>query len=290
VTEDLEMASMSGMTSNFATCAGYEIHYTQWGSETAEPVVMWHGLTHNGRFFDPLARALSDRYRIICPDTIGRGLSQWPENPESEYCFEVYSAIAQDLMDRLGLDTIRWVGSSMGGSLGMILAGGAMKDRISHLVLDDIGPEIPAATIQAVSKTREETPFFPTVQELADYFRVIYSQLSNIEFSDAEWLSIARRFGRRADDGRFTIHNDPRVITQMTDHPEDFDLWAYYDAITAKTFLLRGGRSIILAAETAAEMERRGPRPRIHLFEDIGHAPWLTTPGEIDLIADFLAT
>jgi pimeloyl-ACP methyl ester carboxylesterase len=97
------------------------------------------------------------------------------------------------------------------------------------------------------------------------------------------------RFGRRADDGRITIHNDPRVMTQMTDHPEDFHLWDYYDAVTAKTLLLRGGKSIILSAETAAEMERRGPRPRIHLFEDIGHAPWLTTPGEFDLISNFLA-
>tara|TARA_B100000315_G_scaffold251336_1_gene285970 strand:- start:1220 stop:2065 length:846 start_codon:yes stop_codon:yes gene_type:complete len=280
---------MTEMTSNFATCAGYEIHFTEWGGEATQPIVMWHGLTHNGRFFDPLARTLSDRYRIICPDTIGRGLSQWPEHPESEYRFKVYSAIAQELVDRLRLDKIRWIGSSMGGSLGMILAGGVLKDRISHLVLDDIGPEIPLATIQTVANAREEAPFFSTVQELADYFREVYTQLSNVKFSDPEWLSVALRFGRRADDGRITIHNDPRVMTQMTDHPEDFHLWDYYDAVTAKTLLLRGGKSIILSAETAAEMERRGPRPRIHLFEDIGHAPWLTTPGEFDLISNFLA-
>ena len=119
-------------SSHFITCAGREIHYTQWGATQAPVVVAWHGLARTGRDMDELARHLAPRYRVICPDTLGRGLSQWAARPAEEYCLAFYARLAADLFDELGIETAQWVGTSMGGLIGMVLAFclcGAMVDH-----------------------------------------------------------------------------------------------------------------------------------------------------------------
>src|SRR5262249_17773079 len=140
-------AAMSAMASRYLTVLGRELHYVEWGARDRDVVVMWHGLARTSRDFDDLAENLADRYRIICPDTIGRGLSQWSPAPEKEYCLDFYAALAAALVDALGIARLRWIGTSMGGAIGMKTAAGALKDRISHLVLNDIGPKVADAAV-----------------------------------------------------------------------------------------------------------------------------------------------
>ena len=127
-------------TSNYIACEGRELHYTEWGSQHAETVIAWHGLARTGRDMDDIAQHLSQRYRVICPDTIGRGLSQWSPAPEQEYCLAFYVKLAAALVDGLGIERFHWLGTSMGGAIGIVAAATALQGRIRRLVLNDNGP------------------------------------------------------------------------------------------------------------------------------------------------------
>ena len=132
----------TGPLSRYLVAEGREIHYTEWGSGNSDTVIAWHGLARTGRDMDEMAAHLAPRYRVICPDTIGRGLSQWSPAPEKEYCLAFYAQLAVSLADQLGLDAFHWLGTSMGGALGIRLAAGPLKGRIRRLVLNDIGPKL----------------------------------------------------------------------------------------------------------------------------------------------------
>ena len=129
--------------SRYLACEDREIHFTEWGTANAETVIAWHGLARTGRDMDEIAAHLAPRYRVICPDTIGRGLSQWSPAPEREYCLEFYGRLAVSLMDQIGVDQAYWLGTSMGGAVGIRLAAGALKGRIRKLVLNDWFDEQP---------------------------------------------------------------------------------------------------------------------------------------------------
>lgn len=277
--------------SKYLTCAGREIHYLEWGAADLPPVVAWHGLARVGRDFDALARELAPRYRVIAPDTIGRGLSQWVEDGaaqgDAQYCFDVYEKIAIDLCDQLGMERLRWVGTSMGGSFGMWLAGGAMRDRISHLVINDIGPELPQAAIDRIVTYLGAPPDFETVGELERYLRTVYAPFGYIPGD--EWRAMTEASFRRLPNGRVTSHYDPRIARQFVTHPDDWKLWDRYDSITAKTFLLRGEYSDLLSPEMTEEMTRRGPKAEVLQCAGCGHAPALNVPVQTEAIAAFLA-
>ena len=136
-------AACHAPASRYLRCEGRELHYTEWGAPDAPALIMWHGLARTGRDFDELAQALAGDYRIICPDTIGRGLSQWSPDPVAEYQLEFYARLARTLLDSLSLTRVRWVGTSMGGATGMLAAATTLKGRVSHLVVNDIGPTLP---------------------------------------------------------------------------------------------------------------------------------------------------
>ena len=275
-------------TSHYLKLLDREIHYVEWGAGGREAVVMWHGLGRTGRDFDALAAHLAPRQRVICPDTIGRGLSQWSPAPEREYCLAFYAPLALALVDRLGIDRLRWVGTSMGGAIGIAVAAGALKGRISHLVLNDIGPRIAAPAVERICTYVGAPPRFVAMTELEDYFRTVYKPFGIAV--DSEWRRLAENSMRRTDDGMVMPHYDPRIVFQFIHHPEDYDLWAAFDAVTAKTLCIRGAESDLLLAETAAEMTRRGPRCRLETIAGCGHAPALNTPAQIALIEDFLAS
>ena len=129
----------------------HEIHVTEWGDPSYPALVMWHGLARTGRDFDELASALSDRYFVLCPDTIGRGLSSWASDPEAEYSVEFYAGIAADLLDHYGIQRTAWLGTSLGGMIGMRLASGPHADRLTCLILNDIGPEVPSEAVQRIT-------------------------------------------------------------------------------------------------------------------------------------------
>src|SRR5260370_36079097 len=204
------------------------------------------------RDFDDLEKHLADRYHVICPATIGRGLSQWSPEPEQEYSLNFYAALATALVDQLGIGRLRWIGTSMGGAIGIKVAAGALRDRITHLALNDIGPEIADAAVTRIRSYAGSPPRFAKVTELEAYFRTIYKPFGYL--SDAQWRRLAKASTRRTEDGEVTPHYDPNMVMQFQLHPEDYDQWDDYDRIAAKTLSLRGESSHLLLPEPAATL------------------------------------
>lgn len=273
-------------TSNYLVCAGREIHYMEWGAGKPETVVAWHGLARTGRDMDDLAAALSDRYRVICPDTVGRGLSEWSPDPAKEYCMAYYARIAESLLDQLGVGDMLWVGTSMGGAIGMHLAGGSLRGRIRRLVLNDIGPRLGESAVDRIRSYAGNPAEFARIGELEDYFRTVYKPYGWL--SDAQWRRLTETSMRRTERGKVTPHYDPRMVLQFIHHPRDYELWEAYDRISAPTLCLRGENSDLLLPETAEEMRTRGPGAVVVTIAGCGHAPALNVPDQISLVRRFL--
>jgi len=273
-------------SSHYTLCCRREIHYVEWGSRGQPPVIMWHGLARTGRDFDDLAEALSDRYHIICPDTLGRGFSQWSPDPDNEYCLAFYARIAAELVDRLGFSEVRWVGTSMGGAIGTVAAATTLKGRISHLLLNDNGPALAAAAIERIKAYAGNPPQFDTLTEFEEFLRTVYKPYG--WQSDAQWRRMAETSARRLPNGNITPHYDPAMVRQFIVHPQDYDLWEAYDTLTMPTMVMRGIDSDLLLQDTAEEMTRRGPRARLEVIPGCGHAPALNVPEQIGLVRDFL--
>jgi pimeloyl-ACP methyl ester carboxylesterase len=274
------------VNSRYLVCEGREIHYTEWGAEHGEVVIASHGLARTGRDMDELAAHLASRYRVICPDMIGRGLSQWSPQPQHEYCLEFYGRIALSLVDQLALERFHWIGTSMGGAIGLALAAGALKGRMRSLVLNDIGPKISDAAVERIRSYAGKPPQFDRLTELEQYFRTVYQPYGWL--SDQQWRRLTETSARRTPEGRITTHYDPNMVLQFVHHPRDYDQWAAYDAIEAPTLCLRGERSDLLLAEVAEEMGRRGPRATLVTIANCGHAPALNVPDQLNLVARFL--
>lgn len=275
--------------SRYLTLAGRNVHLLDWGRAEAPAVILWHGFARNAHDFDDLAEALSPHYRLLAVDTIGRGLSEWSPEPDAEYTVPFYARQAVELFTQLGLTTARWVGTSMGGLIGMVAAATALKSQISHLVLNDVGPAIAPGAVSRILTYAGSPPTFASLPELEQYFRTIYAPFGIA--TDTGWRKLAETSVRRLPDGRLTPHYDPQIAAVLGRQAATAtgDAWPLYDQIAAKTLLLRGAVSDLLADETAAEMTRRGPKARRIDIPAIGHAPALDTPEQIALIAQFLA-
>jgi pimeloyl-ACP methyl ester carboxylesterase len=278
---------MTAPRSTYVAAAGHEIHVTEWGHPNNPALVMWHGLARTGRDFDEAAAALSASYFVICPDTIGRGLSSWGKT-EMDYSYRVFGQTAIGVLDHYGIGTARWIGTSMGGLIGVTLAAGLLKDRITHLVVNDIGPDIPQAGAGRIASYVGDPPVYDTIAELEAWLRTNYAPFG--KNSDAFWRRMTDTSVRRTDHGKVTVHYDPAIVTQFTHHKADLDVWDAWDAVTAKALLFRGEASDVLAAPVAAEMTRRGPKPRLEVMKGCGHAPTLVTDREIAMLAEFLAS
>ena len=281
-------------TSHYIPCAGREIHYTEWGAGQRPVVIAWHGLARTGRDMDELAQHLSARFRVICPDTIGRGLSQWSPDPGSEYQLSFYARIARELLDGLKIDRAHWVGTSMGGAIGIVCAGGlalpGLKGRIRSVVLNDSAPQVASAALERIRAYAGNPPAFATVTELETFYRQVYKPFGWL--SDAQWRRLAETSTRRLPDGRVTPHYDPALVRQFIDHPHDYDLWEHYDAIEVPVLCLRGADSDLVLPDTVQEMLRRGPGTRglarVVEIPGCGHAPALNVPTQLDLVASFI--
>jgi pimeloyl-ACP methyl ester carboxylesterase len=281
-------------TSNYVTCAGHEIHYTEWGTQHTQTVVAWHGLARTGRDMDELAAHLSTRYRVICPDMIGRGLSQWSSLPEIQYCLKFYAHIAAALFDQLQIDRAHWVGTSMGGAIGMVSASGlyepGMKSRIQSLVLNDNAPQLADAAISRIRSYAGNPPAFDTMLELEAFFRTIYKPYGLL--SDAQWRRLTETSTRRLPDGRVMPHYDPAMVQQFISHPNDYLIWNHYDAIHVPVLCLRGAESDLVLPETTQEMLQRGPGAlgltQVAEIEACGHAPALNVPEQLALVSQFV--
>jgi len=274
------------MKSRYLVCEGREIHFMEWGGEHRETVIAWHGLARTGRDMDELATHLSCRYRVICPDTIGRGLSQWSPHPEREYCLDFYARLALSLLEQLGIGQCHWVGTSMGGAIGIRLAAGGLKGRVQRLVLNDMGPKIADAAVERIKAYAGKPPQFERVSELEQYFRTVYKPYGWL--SDEQWRRLTESSARRTPEGKITTHYDPSMVLQFVHHPRDYDQWDAWDAITAPTLCLRGETSDLLLPEVTEEMKRRGPNATIATIGGCGHAPALNVPDQLNLVARFL--
>jgi pimeloyl-ACP methyl ester carboxylesterase len=272
--------------SRYLACEHREIHFTEWGTANAETVIAWHGLARTGRDMDEIAAHLASRYRVICPDTIGRGLSQWSPQAEQEYCLDFYGRLAVSLVDQLGLSTFHWLGTSMGGALGIHLAAGSLRGRIRRLVLNDIGPKLGESAVQRIRSYAGNPAQFDRLSELEEYFRTIYKPYGWL--SDEQWRRLTETSARRTADGKVTPHYDPKMVLQFECHPNDYDQWEEWDAIDVPTLCLRGETSDLLLADVAEEMRKRGPRAVVVTIAGCGHAPALNVPDQLALIERFL--
>jgi len=286
---------MNQPTSNYLRCEGRELHYMDWSASSGHAggrtVIAWHGLARTGRDMDELAAHLSaNGYRVICPDTIGRGLSQWSSDPVHDYCLAFYAKLAVSLADQLGLRQFDWVGTSMGGAIGMVCAAGPLQGHITRLVLNDIGTELGEAAEQRIRGYAGNPPAFDTVSELEAYFRTIYKPYGWI--GETQWRRMAETSVRRLPDGRVTPHYDPAMAQQFMNHPNDYKLHDAYARIDVPVLLLRGESSDLLLPATVEAMRRTGPGQagRLQVIEvpGCGHAPALNVPDQLGAVLKFL--
>ena len=278
--------------------------YWDWASASGDNrhvVVCVHGLSRQGRDFDTLARALSERCRVIAVDVTGRGHSDWLADPMA-YQVPTYAADLAALLMHVRAENpkaaIDWVGTSMGGLIGMAIAAQpALAPR--RLVLNDVGPAIQWEALQRISTYLGQNPSFDTEQGALDYLASISTGFG--PHTPAQWRALSQPLLRERE-GRWWLHYDPAIampvkaLTSMADEAQarqvardgEATLWQLYDAITAPTLLLRGGQSDLLSEATAEEMGRRGPRARCVVFDGVGHAPTLVADDQVAAVRDFL--
>ncbi len=268
----------------------HRMAYWEWGDPASRRVLVCvHGLTRQGRDFDKLARALRDDFRVVCPDVAGRGESDRLADPAG-YQLASYVADMVTLLARLDAASLAWVGTSMGGLIGMALAS-LPQSPIARLVLNDVGPAIDAAGIARIASYVGVPLTWASEDEAADYLLTI-SQGFGVH-DRATWMALTRPMLRREGE-RFRLHYDPaiavplRAVTPEAAASGEAALWAAWDAIRCPTLLLRGADSDILSPVTAEAMTRRGPKARLHQFAGVGHAPMLVAPEQIAVVREFL--
>ncbi len=278
--------------------------YASWGPANAAHVVFCvHGLTRQGRDFDILAQALVAAaeaaqlppIRVICPDVVGRGRSDWLSDPMG-YQFPQYASdmavLIQSLNSQHPIERLDWVGTSMGGVIGMLLASKEMPVPIRNLVLNDIGPPVSWKSIQFMQTYVGEVGRFASVQDAANAMWEVSKSFG--PHTPAEWLALSQHMVKRLDDGAYCLHYDPqlrvpiRAVTEEAAKAGEATLWQIYDAVRCKTLLIHGAQSELLSVDAVKAMTQRGPRVQVATVEGVGHAPTLTHQDQIDIVLAFL--
>ncbi|HEX6704777.1 MAG TPA: alpha/beta hydrolase [Albitalea sp.] len=268
----------------------HRMAYWEWG-DRANPrvLVCAHGLSRQGRDFDSLATAMAGEYRVVAPDVVGRGQSDWLSDPIG-YVLPTYMADMVTLLARLDAQSVHWVGTSMGGLIGLGLAS-FQQTPIAKLVLNDVGPTIQPDALQRIGSYLGLPQRWATLEDAADYMLSISQGFGT--HSREQWLALTRPMLKADGDG-FKPHYDPaiavpfRAITPELAAASEAALWKAYDAIACRTLLLRGADSDLLTRETAQAMTQRGPRAQLHEFPAVGHAPMLSVPEQIAVVREFL--
>ncbi|AOB31770.1 alpha/beta hydrolase [Bordetella sp. H567] len=300
---------------DFVTCASpagmHRVAYWEWGDPGNDKVLLCvHGLTRTGRDFDTLARRLSGEYRVVCPDVVGRGASDWLLNP-AFYTVPQYVGDMVTLIARLQPKTLHWVGTSMGGLIGMVLAGSAALSvrmrvarqihagsglagpglHVDRIVLNDVGPRLATDALARIGQYVGEGQAFDSFDEAVAYLRQVSAAFG--PHTDEQWRELARHvFLQRGD--RWVKHYDLGLATPFAAHDDaamaagEQLLWHSYEAIDSPILIMRGRDSDLLTADTAAEMVRRNPRARMVEVPGVGHAPTLMDDAQIEPVAAFL--
>lgn len=298
---------MTEPTLNYVSCpdaaGGHRMAWWEWGDPSASHVVMCvHGLSRQGRDFDLLAQALVARaggaLRVVCPDVVGRGRSEWLKDPMGyqlqNYAADMLALLAQ-LQRNAPVSTLDWVGTSMGGLIGMAVGGTPglpLPAPLRRLVLNDVGPVIQWQALQRIGTYLGHPTRFDTLQQAADAMWAVSTSFGH--HTPQQWLDLSRPMVRALPDGALTLHYDPaiavpfRTITREAAAQGEATLWQLYDNIQAATLLTRGAQSDLLSRETAQAMTQRGPRARLVEFAGVGHAPTLIAPDQVESVASFL--
>jgi pimeloyl-ACP methyl ester carboxylesterase len=273
--------------------SGRNLHrmaYWQWGDPANDTVLVCvHGLTRQGRDFDTLARAMSDRYRIVCPDVVGRGRSDWLADPAA-YVLPQYVADMVTLLARINARTVHWLGTSMGGIIGLGVAALA-NSPVSKLVLNDVGPRIDPVGIARIGSYLGQVRRWRTLDEAADAMWAISTGFG--PHTREQWLALSEP-QLKADGDALVPRADPQIavpfkaITPEMAAAGEVGLWHAYDQLKCPTLLLRGAESDLLSSATAQEMTQRGPRARLVEFAGVGHAPMLVQPEQVNAVREFL--
>ncbi len=276
----------------------YHLAYTTFGEPSvgcgssvgSEPgagrtIICVHGLTRNGRDFDALARALADKAFVVCPDVVGRGRSDWLDDPTA-YAVPTYAAHMLQLIQHLGVSEVDWIGTSMGGLIGMGVA--AMEDSpIRRLVLNDVGPFIPRTALERIGTYLGLELVFDDQTALEAHLRQIHAPFGPL--SDEQWAHLAEHSARQREDGKVVLGYDPKIAVPFKDTPaEDVGLWPFWEGIHCPTMVVRGALSDLLLAETAKRMTITGPEAELVTIDGVGHAPALMATDQIDAIKHWL--
>lgn len=295
-------------TLEFVNCpdaqGSHRMAYWQWGQPDSGHVVLCvHGLTRQGRDFDVVAQALCQRaadtghsLRVVCPDVVGRGKSDWLKDP-SGYQIPFYAADMLALLQQLQPVTLDWLGTSVGGLIGVVVAGlpeAPAFAEVRRLVLNDVGPVIEWQALQRIGEYLGKTGVFETEQQAADALWTVASSFG--PHTPAQWLALTRPMLKHLGDGsgRLTLHYDPalaepfKAVTPESAAQGEALLWQSYDQISAKTLLVRGAESDLLSPQTAQFMTQRGPRARLLEFAGVGHAPTFVADDQVQAVVSFL--
>lgn len=275
--------------------------YWEWGNPQGKHVVLCvHGLSRQGRDFDVLARTLCEKagndLRVVCPDVAGRGQSDWLKDPMA-YQIPSYAADMLVLLAQLKPATLDWVGTSMGGLIGMIVCGQAdlpLPTPVRRLVLNDVGPSIQWQALQRIGEYLGKAGQFASLQQAADVMWALSTSFG--PHTPAQWLELSRHMVKPVGDaaGSVILHYDPAIavpfrgVTQESAAQGEAMLWHLYDNIKATTLLTRGAQSDLLSRDTAQAMTRRGPKARLVEFEGVGHAPTFIADDQVQTVASFL--
>jgi pimeloyl-ACP methyl ester carboxylesterase len=282
---------------------GHRMAYWQWGDEAAPHVVVCvHGLSRQGRDFDVLAQALCEKaggqIRVICPDVVGRGRSDWLKDP-SGYQVPQYAGDMLALLGKLHaqapITELDWVGTSMGGLIGVVAAGQPglpLPVPVRRLVLNDVGPALQWQALARIGTYLGNTGRFESVQLAADAMWAISTTFG--PHTSGQWLALSQAMVKPLDGGGFTLHYDPaiavpfRSVTEQTARDGEAMLWQLYDNISATTLLTRGAQSDLLSRTTAEAMTTRGPKAHLVEFDGVGHAPTFVSRDQVDTVVSFL--
>ena len=296
---------MTEPTLNFVQCpdaaGGHRMAYWEWGNPDSDHVVVCaHGLTRQGRDFDVLAQALclqsGNRLRVVCPDAPGRGQSDWLKDPVG-YQIPFYAADMLALLAQLKPTTLDWVGTSMGGLIGLVLCGQPelpLPVSVRRLVLNDVGPTIEWQALQRIGAYLGTFGEYESVQAAADAMWAISSSFG--PHTPAQWLALTQHMVKPVAGtlGRVTLHYDPAIalsfnaVTPESAKQSEAMLWQLYDQITAQTLLVRGLASDLLSVETAQAMTQRGPKANLVEFAGVGHAPTFNALDQVHCVTTFL--
>jgi len=265
----------------------HRISYLEWGEPKNERVLVCvHGLTRCARDFEALAAAMSDKYRVVSVDVAGRGDSEWLADPML-YQLPQYLNDLVTLIARLDVESVHWVGTSLGALIGMALAA-QPGTPVQKLVINDAGPVVSKVSLERIATYVGLAPAFPNIEAAEKYVRTVSAPFG--PHSDAEWRFLTDIVVRKNADGSLRLHYDPKIGEPFRKlMPEgDMELWPVWDAIQCKTMVLRGGQSDLLTRDTVAKMAARGPKANVVELPGIGHAPTLMHDDQIRIVRDFL--